>query len=272
MRTIFVMTVLTALAACGSPSAPANETAAPMPDATPTAEATLNQLPIPKPAADKHETIEKTDALDFRYVYPAAAGAYAGLSASLDHDRDEIRRDALKAATDDQKDAAGSDRPFNQHASTTEWKVVTQTAQYLSLSAKLYEFSGGAHGNTGFDSLVWDKTGDKRLDPAKMVDPAALQKAAGPAFCRAIDAQRAKKRGAPVEAKADDPFSACPAVSDGTLILGSTDGKAFDRVGFLIGPYVAGPYAEGTYEVTLPVTAAIRAAVKPDYRDAFAAR
>ena len=46
---------------------------------------------------------------------------------------------------------------------------------------------------------------------------------------------------------------------------------AFDRVGFLIDPYTAGPYAEGTYEVTLPVTRAILAAVKPEYAESFTA-
>ena len=46
---------------------------------------------------------------------------------------------------------------------------------------------------------------------------------------------------------------------------------AFDRIGFLIGPYAAGPYAEGSYDVTLPVTPAVIAAVKPEFRTAFAA-
>ena len=51
-----------------------------------------------------------------------------------------------------------------------------------------------------------------------------------------------------------------------------TAGKmAFDRIGFLIGPYAAGPYAEGSYDVTLPVTPAVIAAVKPEFRAAFAA-
>ena len=34
-------------------------------------------------------------------------------------------------------------------------------------------------------------------------------------------------------------------------------------------PYVAGPYAEGDYEVELGVDEAIRAAVKQRYRDDF---
>jgi hypothetical protein len=55
------------------------------------------------------------------------------------------------------------------------------------------------------------------------------------------------------------------------VILGSKSHKGFDRIGFLIAPYNAGPYAEGSYEVTLPVTAAVVAAAKPEYRAAFVA-
>ena len=45
-----------------------------------------------------------------------------------------------------------------------------------------------------------------------------------------------------------------------------------DRIGLIADPYVAGSYAEGAYEVTLPVTRAIIGTVKPEYRGAFAVR
>ena len=51
--------------------------------------------------------------------------------------------------------------------------------------------------------------------------------------------------------------------------IGSSSGKAFDRVGFLIAPYLAGPYVEGSYEVTLPLTPGLLATVKPQYRASF---
>ena len=38
---------------------------------------------------------------------------------------------------------------------------------------------------------------------------------------------------------------------------------------FLIGPYQVGPYAEGSYEVTVP-QAAFRALLAPAYADEFA--
>jgi hypothetical protein len=40
----------------------------------------------------------------------------------------------------------------------------------------------------------------------------------------------------------------------------------------LVAPYNAGPYAEGSYEVTVPVTPEILALVKAEYRDSFAVK
>lgn len=57
---------------------------------------------------------------------------------------------------------------------------------------------------------------------------------------------------------------------ESTIILGSSNGQQFDRIGVLIAPYQAGPYSEGDYEVTLPVTRAVLAALKPQYRSVFA--
>src|SRR5690606_12481141 len=127
-------------------------------------------------------------------------------------------------------------------------------------------------GNTSFDTLLWDKRTDKALSPmALFVSADALQAAARDAFCAALNKQREAKRGEPVDPTIDDWMNTCPKISETTVILGSSNSRTFDRIGFLIDPYTAGPYAEGTYEVTLPVTKAILAAVKPAYAASFTA-
>jgi hypothetical protein len=78
-------------------------------------------------------------------------------------------------------------------------------------------------------------------------------------------------RWAKVNRNSGDEFDACLDPASVTVILGSANGQGFDRIGFLIDPYAAGPYAEGDYEVTLPVTGKVLAAVKPEFRSAFAA-
>jgi hypothetical protein len=148
--------------------------------------------------------------------------------------------------------------------------VVANLPRFLSLSASLYEYGGGAHGDSAFDALVWDREAKQALDPKAMfTSPAALQAALGAPWCKALKAERAKRLGPDY---ADDGFFECPAIADLTVLLGSSDRKSFNRIGLLAAPYVAGSYAEGAYEVTLPVTPSVMAAVKPAYRAAFAAR
>ncbi len=46
------------------------------------------------------------------------------------------------------------------------------------------------------------------------------------------------------------------------------DGR-FERLLLTASPYVAGPYAEGSYEIELAVTTDLIAALKGDYRGSF---
>ena len=89
-------------------------------------------------------------------------------------------------------------------------------------------------------------------------------------FCAALDRQRADKRGQPLDPKRSGLFEDCLDPAGQVVILGSADHAHFTRIGFLMGPYAAGPYVEGDYEVTLPVTPAVLSAVRPQYRAAFA--
>jgi hypothetical protein len=215
---------------------------------------------------------ESNDVWDFKYSYPAQAGRIAPLRAMLDSRQQKALADLKKEAIDGRAAADEAGFPFHAYALMVEWKTVTDLPDWLSLSSQIYSFSGGAHGNTGFDALLWDKRTGKPAEPmALFVSTDALQAAATDAFCAALNKQREAKRGEPVDPKKDDWANTCPKISETTVILGSSNSRTFDRVGFLIDPYTAGPYAEGTYEVTLPVTKAILAAVKPEYAQSFTA-
>ena len=98
----------------------------------------------------------------------------------------------------------------------------------------------------------------------------ALAEAIRASFCKALDRERAKRRGGRVNPASEDPFDQCVDPTASTILLGSSNQQQFDRIGILIAPYEAGPYAEGDYEITLPVTKAVLMAVKPQYRSVFA--
>ncbi|NCQ32847.1 MAG: DUF4163 domain-containing protein, partial [Armatimonadetes bacterium] len=134
--------------------------------------------------------------------------------------------------------------------------------------ADFYAYTGGAHGNSAHDALVWDREAKAAIDPKAMfTSPAALQTTLGDAWCKALKAERMKRMG---DDYSDDGFFQCPPIADLTVLPGSSNGRSFNRIGLLAAPYVAGSYAEGTYEVTLPVTAKLLDAVKPEYKPAFA--
>lgn len=207
---------------------------------------------------------------EFGYAYPDPAGAIPGLKSLLDRRLGEARRSLAAESRADQSEATRGGFPYRPHASDTTWKVVTELPGWLSLSSEIYAYTGGAHGMSAFDSLVWDKQAGSAREPISFFSSEAdLRQAIQRPFCNALDREREKRRGEPVRHGADDMFSDCINPLESTLILGSSSGRTFDRLGILIAPYAAGPYAEGTYEITLPVTDGVLQAVKPAYRHAF---
>ena len=52
-------------------------------------------------------------------------------------------------------------------------------------------------------------------------------------------------------------------------IVHVADGQALDAIRILIAPYNAGPYAEGSYVIDLPIDTATLATVKPAWKGAF---
>jgi hypothetical protein len=60
--------------------------------------------------------------------------------------------------------------------------VVADLPRFLSLSATLYVYTGGAHGNGTYDALVWDRQAQQALAASDFfASPAAMQQALGAA-------------------------------------------------------------------------------------------
>lgn len=206
---------------------------------------------------------------NFSYAWPAEVSAIPALA-----ERFTAERDAALAEQKTDWQSSLAEFPGEDCVScksldfAKDWQVVTNLPRFLSLSATISLYTGGAHGTSGFDALVWDREAGAALDPEAMfTSEAALQDVLGDAWCKALKAERIARMGADA---GDDEFFPCPDISQLTLLLGSSDRKAFNRIGLIAAPYVAGSYAEGPYEVTLPVTPAVLEAVKPEYRGAFA--
>ena len=224
------------------------------------------------PAAEAAARVVKdeTELYEFEYSYPAQAAAIPPLKAWLDADLAKRKAEVVGGAQEDKKAADSGEFPFRAHSGSTEWKLVTDIPGWLSLSSLVGGYTGGAHPNYAYTALLWDKAAGQRREAADLFQSkAALSEAIRKPFCDALDAQRAQKRGAKIDRDSGDPFDECIDPLESAVILGSSNRRTFDRIGVLISPYSAGPYAEGDYEVTLPVTPAVLAAVKPEYRASF---
>jgi len=227
------------------------------------------EAPPPVPVGKPFALSEKTDLLEFVYAYPGQAAAVPPLSSKLGKAMAEAKANALKMAREDQKSAKDAGYPFRPHSLETRWTVTADTPRFLALKSQTYIFTGGAHGMTGYDTLLWDRHAKLETSlAAMMTSSTAFASAIHDRFCAELDRQRAEKRGARV-IRGDDDFTRCIDPMKEVLVLTSKDGKLIDGVTVVVGPYSAGPYAEGTYDVALPIDGAIRKAIKTEYQDAF---
>jgi hypothetical protein len=206
----------------------------------------------------------------YSYTYPAQAQAIAPLRAWLEADKARGQAKFAAEAVADQREAKKSGFPYHAYEAELAWKVVTDTPRFLSLSQTNWFYTGGAHGNTVYTALLWDKAAKVRLQPAAVFsNPKALYASVRTSFCDQLDHARSQRRGEPV-VHSKGLFDDCIDPAEQVLILGSSGGGRINHIGFIIAPYNAGSFAEGTYDVTLPVTPAILAQVRPAYRGAFA--
>lgn len=254
-----------ALAGCSSPEEIAQKAGVAQTPAAPLAPAPTQ----PGAVAFADNATQSEASREFAYTWSAEVAAVPQLVARFTAERDTLLAEQKSEWTAAVAEFAGQDCvACTNRAFEKSWEVVADLPRYLSLSAAFYVYSGGAHGNGAHDALVWDREAKVAIDPKAMFrSPEALQDALGAPWCKALKIERTKRLG---EEYANDGIFTCPPVADLTLLPGSAGKRAFDRIGLLAAPYVAGSYAEGTYEVTLPVTPAVLEAVKPEYKAAFA--
>ncbi|MEM9501329.1 MAG: hypothetical protein AAF941_05730 [Pseudomonadota bacterium] len=277
-KTMIVIGVLALASACSSPYEVGKSVGV---DAPATASAETSQQVLDRRIAKDAEPMEFKDEAtrgravrDFNYAWPKEASAIPGLVSLLMQRRDEAlvaqksEWESALAEFGDSDCVSCVNRGFG-----TTWEALADLPRFLSLSAERYAYTGGAHGNSDFDALVWDREANNGLGEG--LDPLDLfvgeyefgETVRGP-YCEALIAKQNERRGNAGMADAE-MLAACPALDELTIIVGSSNGQTFDRIGLLAAPYVAGSYAEGPYEVTLPVTERVLQAVKPEYLDAF---
>ena len=244
--------------------APANETTV-----EPAAEAPV--APQGKPVELKSET----SLLNWEVSWPAEVNAIPALEKSIRDPAEKALAELTKQAREDKAEREKQGFDFNGYEYSVAVKVAGQTPRLLSLTGDWMDYTGGAHPNHGTDGMLWDKVSGTKIDLAGLLgDGGSLDRLYRDAFCKALNAERAKKReGLDAVSDPDDPFSQCPKFSELQIVpKGPEQGGPMTTLLFHANPYVAGPYVEGDYDIELPVSAAFIAALKPEYRSSFAAK
>jgi len=215
-----------------------------------------------------HKVVRKTGLLDFTVEWPSEAAAVSKLDLRL---YDEAKRNLARAqddAQDDQAAAKEQKRDFHQHFFSMKWQTAGNSSRLLSLRNQLGTFAGGAHPNTNYGALLWDRRASKEIGVGALFLHAdtfsALMRIR---YCAALNAERAKRRRGE---KFGGEFDKCPQFSELAIApLDRNRNGRFDTIAFVASPYVAGPYVEGEYEISLPVTSHLIRGIRPEFRDSF---
>lgn len=264
---LFLISLVLSSAGC----APAGEETSGA-DGSPVGEAATPAVDEPKLDAVNFEDDEQRSGgkREFSYSWPAAVSAIPELASRLEAERDEALAMQKREWEQSLLDFPGDCASCKSRGYEKEWKVVADLPNWLSLSADYYEYTGGAHGNYGKQSLIWDKRNGVGFPGITMfTSPVALENALGATLCDALDQARARKRGQKVDRSTGESFNDCPGLDEASVLIGSANGTSFDRIGVYFAPYVAGSFAEGDYELNFPVTASVVDALKPEYAGAF---
>ncbi len=169
-----------------------------------------------------------------------------------------------KAAAGDRARYVLKGRHPGQYARKVVWTITAITPRLISLKSAWFADTGGAHPNHGSGSYLWDRAHNQRLLQSELFKPDYDFSALDPVLCQAVTKVKTERMGP------TDPKSwTCPEWADSRAVLvPSTRPYRVGGLMFLFDPYVIGAYAEGDYEVTIPLSA-FQAAVAPAWADQF---
>jgi len=212
----------------------------------------------------------KGDLVEFNYAWSAEASRQPALVRQLRRDLEASFSATTAAAAADRASANATKRPFRSHSFSRRWATAGQSSRLLSLDGRTSTFTGGAHPNHGSKALLWDRRLRREVTLASLLaSPQSLTTLLRPAYCRALDAERARRRGGSVPAVA--MFAGCPRLDQLTLVPADRDRDGrFDTLRMIADPYVAGPYSEGYYVIEQALGPRFRSELKPAYRASFA--
>ena len=254
------------LAACSDQSATNSSAVNVGEEPTPIAAAPAT---APEPAAKAFSVSEENELYEFEYGWSAEAVAMPKLDEQFRKDMERAKAELISGAKEDRDERVKQGYDYHPHATHMSYETAGQSEQLLSLERTVYGFTGGAHGSTGSGSILWDRRSAREVSIQDLLQQGqSWTGAIRQPFCLLLNREREKRREEPV--KPDDLFGNCPEMKEVTVLLSDTDKNGrFDHITVIADQDVAGPYAEGPYEISLPITARMIERLKPEYAASF---
>jgi hypothetical protein len=209
---------------------------------------------------------KKGDLVEFNYAWSADVSASPQLRRRLRADLERSFKDTAAAAEADRSATVAAGRAFHGHQYSRRWTTAGRSSRLLSLDGRLVTFTGGAHPNTSADGLLWDRYSRTEIKPDRLFDDAqsidALVRTPG---CAMLSSERARRLGS----SPGQVAAACPTAGVVMIPSDSDGNRRFDHIRLVAPNGIAGANVEGTYDISVPVTATLLAAIKPLYRPGF---
>ncbi|MEM8696811.1 MAG: DUF4163 domain-containing protein [Pseudomonadota bacterium] len=204
----------------------------------------------------------------FTVELPTLPDAVPQLRSRLESLRDQARSDYDRGRAELAEIMPADSPMVTGYEHNQRWTIAGRTDRLISLGSETYSYSGGAHGNTAFDAILWDVAGDRPLAVIDLFTNRYLGLSLiDMRFCAGLREEQLDRLGAISE---DDLWADCPPVEAVALFpTGSADGP-FTGFTVSVPPYIAGPYSAGPFEIDVPVTAEMLALIKSEYRASFA--
>ena len=223
----------------------------------------------PRPS-EPYSVEEENDLYSFSFSWPGSIPKK--LASRFRAEESRLKAELVAGAEEDRAEREKQGADYHPHAASRSYDYSGWAGRLMSLMSTSYGFTGGAHGSTGTGAILWDKVLEREIVIQDLLQPGTSWTGAiRQPFCVLLDREREKRRDEPV--REDDLFGNCPELKELTVLLSDTDKDArFNHILVIADQYVAGPYAEGPYEISLPITAAMIERLKPEYRASFEPR
>ena len=209
---------------------------------------------------------ELTDTHGLYIQWPGPVEAIPALRQEFASMADEVE-EMLKGAA---KEAVTEPGTTERAAVTIVIRLAGDDGRLLSLRGEGAFYFGGAHPIPGRMAILWDRKADAEIavnGRTLFTDGLESLRAS---YCAALDAERARRSDwVPGSGQTYLDIYECPAFDRLAIVPAGEAGQPFDRITFVAAPYVAGPYSDGEYAVTFPVTSEFIGLIASDYRPSF---